>query len=595
MKEKWKQWLLTGAMMVVAFIVLVSVAMAMQSPAVAHAATTSANATTLDTRDPDAVITNQDRNTAYILLIEHMNSIKSLYDLSPAALQRLEAVFYEANVYIANTNMTVGTLSAYVQQVKGTMTAAIGDASLLSDTHSFLFLCNEVPTASFRYGQTATVTISLINLGQEGVTSVVVTPNISTKPDEWPFVITNASDVRMINAIPAADSVEAAYAIRQNLTWNYEISDEAKTGTYPISFHVQYYRNGGNIEETDLTTYINVTGKSSNGELYPSNPEEENNLSIPRIITTGFVTDPEEVFAGDTFNLTITVQNTSQTTAVSNIQFDLQAAQTGGGVEGGQNTTYEAFLPTSGSSTIYVNNIGPGESKDISIEMTARSDLSQKPYVITLHAEYEDSNHHTYDADTNISIPVHQIAKIDSGDVEVLPESIAVGESSNVMFSIYDVGKTTLYNVRVSFDENYVSGGNCFLGKIEPGGTGNVDTMVTAIAVPEDGASSIMATISYEDEAGNVSTVEKEIPLLIYEAYVDDMGYDDMGYDEMGDMYYEDMENAGPSVGLIIGLCVGAAVIIAIVVIIIVVNVKKKKKRLAEQKELEDFADDNLQ
>ena len=105
---------------------------------------------------------------------------------------------------------------------------------------------------------------------------------------------------------------------------------------------------------------------------------------------------------------------------------------------------------------------------------------------------------------------------------------------------------------------------------------------------------------SVEDEAGNVSTVEKEIPLLIYEAYVDDMGYDDMGYDdmgydEMGDMYYEDMENAGPSVGLIIGLCVGAAVIIAIVVIIIVVNVKKKKKRLAEQKELEDFADDNLQ
>ena len=198
------------------------------------------------------------------------------------------------------------------------------------------------------------------------------------------------------------------------------------------------------------------------------------------------------------------------------------------------------------------------------------------------------------------TMPVHQIAKIDSGDVEVLPESIAVGESSNVMFSIYDVGKTTLYNVRVSFDENYVSGGNCFLGKIEPGGTGNVDTMVTAIAVPEDGASSIMATISYEDEAGNVSTVEKEIPLLIYEAYVDDMGYDDMGYDdmgydEMGDMYYEDMENAGPSVGLIIGLCVGAAVIIAIVVIIIVVNVKKKKKRLAEQKELEDFADDNLQ
>lgn len=90
------------------------------------------------------------------------------------------------------------------------------------------------------------------------------------------------------------------------------------------------------------------------------------------------------------------------------------------------------------------------------------------------------------------------------------------------MFSIYNIGKTTLYNVQVKFQGDTVSGGDVFVGKIDPGATGNVDAMVTGVApTTDDGI--IKAIISYEDDAGNVTTAEKEITLFVTEAMMESM------------------------------------------------------------------------
>lgn len=545
----------------------------------------SINGANLMNRDPNATINDTDRQSAYTLIIEYMNSLKALYDLSDASLQRMDEVFYQANVYIANSHMTVGELISYVSTVKANLATAAGGPVVPSETSRFLFLVNEVPAASVRYGQQVTLELSLVNLAKETVTDVVVTPKISTKVSEWPFVITNASDVRMIASISAGTNVEDAYAKRQNLTWTYTVAQEALTGTYPLTFHVQYYRNG-NIEECDLTTYISITGKSSNGELNSEGGETQR-TSTPRIIVTGFSTDPEMVNAGDTFNLTVTVQNTSSETPVSNIQFDLKADQVGSD----NSSAYEAFLPTSGSATIYVSSIPAGESKDISIEMTARNDLAQKPYVVTVHALYEDKDHNPYEANTNVSIPVYQIAKIDTGADEIMPESIPVGGVSNVMFSVYNVGKTTLYNVRVSFEGDSISCSPVFLGKIEPNGTGNVDVMVNGIA-PTGEEEVVTAIISYEDEAGEVTTYEKAINLYVYEEYYEEEYYGDESYggEYYGDEYYgEDMgAGSGISGGVIAAIVIGAIVVVTFVILVIV-KVNKKKKLKKEQQELEDF------
>ena len=530
----------------------------------------------------DATVGNSERQAAYSYLISYKNSLINLNNPSQDIKDRLEIVWAEANSYIANTSLTCSALVSYVNTTVANFDAVIGDMTNVDNTEEFLFVNNNSITPSASYGQLTYYTLSLINLGKVDVTDVVITPQESTDINKWPFDILTASSVLVIPRIQASSDVNVAHSYAQNVTWAFRVSPEAKTGTYPLVFHVQYYRNG-QLASTDITTYINITGAPGAGTL-SENAGKDENTSTPRIIVTGFRTDPEVVYAGDTFNLTVTLQNTSVSTAVSNIQFDFKAASEGNNNE----TTYEAFLPTSGSATKFVSVIPAGSTTSISIEMTARSDLSQKPYVITLNAAYEDSERNPYTMSSNISIPVKQEARIDTGEVEILPESIEVGNQTNVMFPVYNKGKTTLYNVQVDFIGDTVEGGSTFLGKLEPGATGNVDAMVTGIApTMDDGI--VIARVSYEDEAGNVTYIEKEITIYVMEPFIPDEGwdYDDGFYDgEYGNME----ENGGGGVN--VKAIVIAVIVIAIIAVVVWRVIAKRRRKQRMLKELEDIDDD---
>ena len=529
------------------------------------------------------IITDIDRQDAYSYLITYKDNIKnsSVSGLAPEIAQKLEDTWYEANVYIANNSLTVARLISYVNEIASRMdNIASQKPTSYSNTQDFLFINNNSIVTSANYGEYTYLTLSLINLGKTDVTDVVITPQESTDINKWPFEITTASNALVIPKIQASSDIHTAHTLAQNATWVFLVSKQAKTGTYPLTFDVIYYR-GGAAEKTTITTYIHINGAPGAGTLNESDGKDDK-VSTPRIIVTGFKTDPEVVYAGDTFNLTISVQNTSMTTAVSNIQFDLAAAKEGNNNE----TTYEAFLPTSGSATIFVPSITPGATTSISIEMTARSDLMQKPYVIALSAAYEDSEKNPYTMSSNISIPIKQEARIDSGEVEIVPESIEVGNQSNIMFPVYNKGKTTLYNVQVDFIGDSIEGGSTFLGKLEPGATGNVDAMVTGIAATTDDGI-IIARISYEDEAGNVSYIEKEITLFVMEAYYpeEDFGYDDGFYIEEG---FEEEQGGG---GVFWKPIVIAIIVLAVVGVIVwrVIARKRRNKKMLESFDEDDF------
>ena len=85
--------------------------------------------------------------------------------------------------------------------------------------------------------------------------------------------------------------------------------------------------------------------------------------------------------------------------------------------------------------------------------MTAKSDLSQKPYQLDVTMDYEDDAYTAYTSTADVSIPIHQAAKFELSTPEILPATISVGNEADIMFSIYNTGKTTLYNVQVKFEE----------------------------------------------------------------------------------------------------------------------------------------------
>ena len=525
--------------------------------------------------DTSREITNEDREAAYIVLMNEVDTLIRSTQPSQEAMKRIYDTFYKANVFIANNGMTVAELNMYVERMKTNIQTAASNPT--AGAKDFLFINNASKISSARYSQQAAVNLNIINLGKSDVYDLVVTPAVDTDINKWPFIIATASDARMIDEIKAGATLEQAILLGKGATWTFVVSPDAKTGMYPLIFHAKYYRNNA-VEEVDLKTYINITGAPGSGSLVSESSDGK--MSTPRIIVTGFTTEPENVYAGDDFVLTISVQNTSTQTAVSNVQFDLKAA-----TEGTGENSYEAFLPTSGSSTIYVDRIAPGDTKAISIEMNARSDLTKKPYVINVNADYEDEKNNPYKMESNVSIPVNQEARVDTSDAEVMPTSINVGDSSNIMFSVYNKGKTTLYNVEVVMTGETIAEATSFIGKIEPGGTGNVDIMVNGIQATMDDPA-ITACVNYEDEAGNVSTLEKQIDLYVNEFYFDEGEWDP----ENGGEFYGEDEPQKP--GFVKWIIIGVVVVIVVVVLILIIRSKKKKKK-ARQEELE-YLDEEL-
>lgn len=454
-----------------------------------------------------------------------------------------------------------------------TVDSPIVEENRVSSTSEFLVVGDCAPTVSGRYGQPVHLILPIYNMGLEMVTNLIVTPVTSTKVEEWPFQLTTTGLVQAVNNIPASPNKEIAYQNRREVEWDLIVSKDAPTGYYPLDFNVSYYRDGG-IESTTLRMYVYIQGSKEAGTLEGADSEK---LSNPRIIVTGFDTEPAEVYAGNTFKLIVHLQNTSKATDVSNIMFDLEAA-----AEGNDETSfYAAFLPTSGSSTIFKEQIAAGATADIEIEMTAKADLTQKPYVLDIKMEYEDNDRNSYSSASNVSIPIKQVAKYDISSFEVMPASISVGNESNIMFSIYNTGKTTLYNLKVAFEADSISGGDTFVGKIEPGGTGNVDAMVTGQQMTED-EGKVKVVISYEDDAGNVTTDEKELELFVTE----DMSEDFV----MDDVYMDEEVVSSSEIGKVIIILV-VVIVVAVAGLILFLKLKKKKK---ESDELADDLDDLL-
>ncbi len=494
-------------------------------------------------------------------------------DLSSEQLKDLEKICNDARNYIAGTDdITRSQVDIHVSETKALMDAYVEKclSRRPQSTIDYLAVGNMYDSPVAQYGEGVVLILPILNLGTEKITNVIVTPVISNSVKEWPFEISRTGYAEEIAEIPGSSTMEEAYANHGEVRYALATRQDVLTGYYKLDFNIVYEREG-KPEKAVLTTYIKTIGKADSGSI--DEEEEEEKLSTPRIIVTGFETEPKDVYAGSTFMLTIHVKNTSSRTAVSNIEFDLKAAEEGED----DKTLYASFLPTSGSNTIYVPSIPSGGETKLQIEMSAKADLVQKPYAIDMTMKYEDSDCNPYENLTSLSVPVKQLSRVEYSTAEVLPEAVTVGSQANVIFNVYNTGKTTLYNVKVRFEDETVSGGDCFVGKLESGATGSVDAMLTGeTPTMDDGM--IKTVISYENDAGEVTEVETQISLFVEEEMIDDMSY-----------IPEDMPPEEQKRFPIFPVCIAGGIVLAVVVIVVII--KQRKKRKAQKELEEDLAD----
>lgn len=460
--------------------------------------------------------------------------------------------------------------------------------------------------------------VKVTNQGVADAQNVRITPMIDNAAD-WPFVIESMNYEQNLGTIKAGESVEAK--------WTLTVRSDVETKSYKSLFAISY-DDGTTPYDVQKTIYVNTTAKPAeqpgggddgsaqdpdtdpntdpqtpgetpggnvsdpgagdlsgmggamipgDGGVYNIDPVVSGggstSKSVPRVIVTGFATDPGAVNAGSNFRLTVHVKNTSSTTAVSNMLFDLQAPAAG--TEGAAEAP--AFLPASGSSSIYLDSIPAGETRDITIDMNARADLLQKPYSIAMTMKYEDGNAVQYEGASSLAIPVQQAARFEFSDIEIAPGSIEVGEEANLTCSLYNTGRVKLYNVKASFVGDGIKGKDVFVGNLESGATGTIDGMLTAESEIPAGTKCKMV-VTYEDVSGNVSTTEKEFELEVLPMAADDMPADAAPVEQKASI---------PVIPIVIGVLVVAGVVLTIVLL----RRKKKKQMLAEEEDLADEVD----
>ena len=101
---------------------------------------------------------------------------------------------------------------------------------------------------------------------------------------------------------------------------------------------------------------------------------------------------------------------------------------------------------------------------------------------VTFNEKYDSPEFKNAEEKVTVNIPVKQMARLNTGTVDVMPDTISVVSETNVMFPINNTGKVLLYNVMVAFVGDSIQQTNSYVGNIKPGESGNVDAMITGAA-----------------------------------------------------------------------------------------------------------------
>ena len=483
---------------------------------------------------------------------------------------------------------------------------------------------NEAIIKPGKAGKEVKFTLPIVNLGTTSAVNVIVSPVRDSDPAVYPFTTTKANEYTEYGNIEAKGTVDANGVrkdrVEKEMTFN--VRKDVLTKDYALQFNIEYYIDG--VQKVSLTRKVfieikgpdptatpkptktpkpkatpteapdpddNDPGDPGDNESYDpgdtsspgggSDDGEEKKTGTPRVIVEGFRTEPKVVNAGSSFKLILEIRNTSKKTTVNNMEINLQAADAADNTseDGGVGSASDTFLPDKGSNTLYVDTIAADSTKEISIDLTARADLQQQPYSIGIAMKYEDSKAEQFDASSEISIPVNQKARFELSQVEVSPENLEVGGEGNVTFSIYNLGRTKLYNVKVQLVDDTIADGEAFVGNLEAGATGEVDLMVTGAAeTTDDGTVEIQ--ITYEDKEGNANNYQGSCTIFVVPAT--DQGM--MPPDEAMMMPEED---ASGGLGILAKIGIGVGVVAAVAAGIFVIIKHKRKKE-------EDFADEFL-
>lgn len=419
-----------------------------------------------------------------------------------------------------------------------------------------------------RYPEVCNFSINLRNNSAGNVYNIKVSIVPDADTNKFPFEINDVNYDRMFEKIGIDETV--------SLDYSFAVREKAYSGYYLVPLNIYYSDSSTGEELTKFETsfYVHIFNKDREDELGEFN---EYDREKARIIVDGFSTDPKNIIAGEEFELVLNMKNASGDIAATNILFSMESEKV---------SDSAVFTTESGSSSIAMDALRPGETKEVRMRLISKPGIDQRSYGLTIKAKYDSPEFKNAEESIVVDIPIRQIARLNTGTFEVMPSSMAVGEESNVMFPINNTGKVILYNVMVRLEADSIQPVETYVGNIKPGETGNVDCMLMGTAPTMDDGN-IKVLISYEDENGTVSSEEKSLVLFVSE---DTSAMEDMNMEGMEDIPMEEPGFFEKHQKLLLPAALAVIVLLAGVIVAMLVK-ERKRKKAQEEDLLEDDED----
>ena len=413
-------------------------------------------------------------------------------------------------------------------------------------------------TESAYAGESITFYVPIINKNLESATGLSceffsASPQdpFATKPAGTPFRTWDSVNSKLIDWSTATLAIgdRAYFKVTGTLLAN------ATPGDYTVNFVVKY---NGSLTD-NIPVNIVVREKSSDGG---SSGGGSSYKSKPKVILESYSFSESPIYAGSTVTLRLVIANTSTREAITNLTLDLSN-------EAG------VILPApGGSNSIFVGTIEKDDARVLSVKLQVDPGAEPKSQLLAIKLSYEGTrNRSAFDETASVSIPVQQKARVLINDPKIYDDPW-VGSNVAVGVTLYNLGKTTLYNCMVdvvgygvTLEESY------FGGNIAAGGTMRADlNIIPTIAGPSDAK----VRVTYEDVNGNAT--EELLPMNMM---VNEEPSGEMVSPGDGSMEIPGDKPASANIGWVFWTLGGVAAVTGLV--FLGVKAKKKRERALEE------------
>lgn len=265
-------------------------------------------------------------------------------------------------------------------------------------------------------------------------------------------------------------------------------ADGAKEKAYPIKISLS---SSASTDSADaVTQYASVYVSGGSGE------------KTPQLMVDQYRYGGTFVQAGDEFLLELGLYNTSASHTISNIKVTVSS-------EDG------AIIPVNSSNSFYIDKLGKKERISQALYLSVKPNAEQKTTPLNVDMSYEDGAGNSFTSKDIISIPVMQETRLVVDDL-IAPPELYPGMQSGVSVQFYNMGKTTLNNLRVTAEGDFDTpeSTSYFVGNME---SGKSDTYDFSFIPRKGGAMEGKIVFTYEDASGDVQILERPFSFQIME------------------------------------------------------------------------------